>query len=58
MKDAEREFASNIAERQFQVLNRRTGPDRLAELEAKVDVLEKRVEELASRLGWLLECCP
>jgi uncharacterized coiled-coil protein SlyX len=32
--------------------------ERLNELEAKIDSLEKRIEELASRLAWLLECSP
>lgn len=30
----------------------------LTELEARIDSLERRIEELASRLAWLLEACP
>lgn len=32
--------------------------ERLHEIEVKLDNLERRVEELASRLSWLLECSP
>ena len=32
--------------------------ERLLELEQKIDSLETRIEEIASRLAWLLECSP
>lgn len=35
-----------------------TVSERLHELEVQVDVLEKRIEELACRLSWLLEVSP
>jgi hypothetical protein len=31
---------------------------RLRVLKFRLDSLEKRIEELASRLAWLLECSP
>ena len=31
---------------------------RLREFEVRLDSLEKRIEELASRLAWVLECSP
>jgi len=31
---------------------------RLREFEVRLDALERRIEELASRLAWVLECSP
>jgi prefoldin subunit 5 len=36
----------------------RRDKERIRNLEVKVDALEQRIEELASRLSWLLEAYP
>jgi hypothetical protein len=35
-----------------------TSSGRLAEVEVRLDALERRIEELASRLAWLFEVSP
>lgn len=51
-------FAAGQVEEAFRALSTVDDVDRLVQLEARLDALERRVEELASRLAWILECSP
>jgi uncharacterized protein YceH (UPF0502 family) len=51
-------FAAGQVEEALHALDAVKDPDRLVQFEARLDALERRVEELASRLAWLLELSP
>jgi uncharacterized protein YceH (UPF0502 family) len=51
-------FAAGQVEKAFRSLSTVEDADRLVEIEARLDALERRIEELASRLAWLLELSP
>lgn len=51
-------FATGQVEEVFRALSTVEDADHLVQLEARLDALERRIEELASRLAWLLELSP
>jgi hypothetical protein len=51
-------FAAGQVEKAFRALSTVEDAARLVQFEARLGAVERRVEELASRLAWLLELSP